>query len=134
AMLLSLLNKLTIGNHEVRNGLWLREENRGIELGGKTVALIGYGNNGRAMARKLSGFDVNVIAYDKYKTNYSDTFAEEVQMDELFLKADILSLHVPLTHETHNLVNKDFLAKFKKPIYFLNGSRGETVNITDVIE
>jgi len=134
AILLALLNKLSIGNAEIRNGLWLREENRGIELGGKTVALIGYGNNGSAMARKLSGFDVNVIAYDKYKSNFSDQFVTEVQMDELFLKADVLSLHIPLTNETSKLVNKSFLNRFKKPIFFLNGSRGEIVEISAVIE
>jgi len=134
AILLALLNKLNIGNAEIRNGLWLREENRGIELGGKTVALIGYGNNGSAMAKKLSGFDVNVIAYDKYKSNFSDHFVTEVQMDELFLRADVLSLHIPLTTETSRLVNKVFLDKFSKPIFFLNGSRGEIVEIDAVIE
>jgi len=133
AILLALLNKLNIGNAEIRNGLWLREENRGIELDGKTVALIGYGNNGSAMARKLSGFDVNVIAYDKYKSNFSDQFVTEVQMDELFLKADVLSLHIPLTNETSKLVNKSFLNRFEKPIFFLNGSRGEIVEIDALI-
>src|SRR5690606_5589488 len=127
AMLLGLLNKITIGNQEVKSGLWLREENRGIELGGKTIGLIGYGNNGKAMAKKLSGFDVEVLAYDRYKSDYSDAYAREASMDEIFLKADVLSLHIPLTSETRNLVDKAFLAKFKKPIFFLNGSRGEVV-------
>jgi len=133
-ILLSLLNKITIGNAEVRNGLWQREENRGHELGGKTVALIGYGQNGGAMAKKLSGFDVEVLAYDKYKTGFTDAYAREVQMDELFEKADVVSLHIPLTDETRSLVNKDFLSRFKKPILFLNGARGPIANVEDVIE
>jgi len=134
AMLLALLNKIVVGNNEIHKGLWRREENRGIELGGKTIGLIGYGNNGRAMARKLSGFDVEVLAYDKYKSGFTNSLAKEVQMDELFLNADILSLHIPLTSETHHLINSDFLSKFKKPIFFLNGSRGEIVNVEDVIK
>jgi len=134
AILLALLNKITIGNEEVKRGLWLREENRGIELGGKTVGLIGYGNNGKAMAKKLSGFDVEVLAYDKYKSNYGDANAKESTMDDIFLKADVLSLHIPLTSETRNLVDHEFLAKFSKSIFFLNGSRGEVVKIEDVIE
>lgn len=134
AMLLTLFNKIIIGNEEIRKGLWLREANRGIELGGKTVGLIGYGHNGSAMAKKLSGFDVEVIAYDKYKAGFSDAYATEVSMDEIFLKADVLSFHIPLTDETRGLVNKDFLSKFKKPIFFLNGSRGEVVDVEAVIE
>lgn len=133
-MLLTLLNKLTIANSQVRSGLWLREENRGIELGGKTVGLIGYGNNGQAMARKLAGFGVEVLAYDKYKIGFTDQFATEVELEDLFLRADILSLHIPLTSETRNLVNQRFLRKFQKPIFFLNGSRGEIVDVEAVID
>jgi D-3-phosphoglycerate dehydrogenase len=133
-ILLGLLNKIVVGNDEVRNGLWQREKNRGNELGGKTVGLIGYGHNGQAMAKKLSGFDVEVLAYDKYKSGFSDVYAREVQMDEMFSKADILSLHVPLTSETKNLINIEFLSRFKKQILFLNGSRGPIANVDDVIE
>lgn len=133
-LLLGLLNKIPVGNREVRNGLWQREKNRGNELGGKTVGLIGYGHNGHAMAKKLSGFDVEVLAYDKYKSGFSDTYAKEVQMDEIFEKADVLSLHMPLTGETKNLINKEFLSRFKKAIVFLNGSRGPVANVEDVIE
>lgn len=133
-MLLALFNKIILADAEVRHGQWRREENRGIELTGRTVGLIGYGNNGSAMARKLSGFDVNVLAYDKYKTGFGTELVQEVAMDELFEKADVLSLHIPLTSETHAMVNRDFLRKFKKPIFFLNGARGGIVDIEAVIE
>lgn len=133
-MILSLSNKLRIGDTEIRQGLWKREENRGFELGGKTIGLIGYGNNGQAMARKLSGFGVQVLAYDKYRTDYSDTFAKEATMKELFENVDILSLHIPLTSETKAMVDGRFIAQFKKPIYLLNGSRGEIVAMEAIIE
>ncbi len=132
-MLLSLMNKLATADQEVRNGLWRREENRGLELGGRTVALIGYGNNGRAMARKLSGFGVTTIAYDKYKTGFSDVYATEVSMEEIVKRADVLSLHIPLTRETRNLVDEEYLFHFRKPIFFLNGARGEIVNVPAVL-
>lgn len=133
-MLLSLFNKITIANAEVREKRWLREENRGIELSSRVVGLIGYGNNGQAMARKLSGFDVEILAYDKYKTGFHDSLVQEVTMNELFDRADILSLHIPLTGETRSMVNRDFLSKFKKPIFFLNGARGGIVDIEAVIQ
>lgn len=132
-MLLSLMNKLAVADREVRNGLWRREENRGLELGGRTVALIGYGNNGRSMAQKLSGFGVTTIAYDKYKTGFSDPYATEVSMEELVKRADVLSLHIPLTRETRNLINDEYLFHFRKPIFLLNGARGEIVDIAAVL-
>jgi D-3-phosphoglycerate dehydrogenase / 2-oxoglutarate reductase len=133
-MLLSLMNNLNRGNTEIKNGLWRREENRGLELGGRTVALIGYGNNGQAMARKLSGFGVSVIAYDKYKTGFSDGYATEAAMEEVVQRADVLSLHIPLTQESRNLINEEYLARFKKPIFFLNGARGEIVHIPAILK
>ncbi len=133
-MLLGLMNNLNRANHEVRNGLWRREENRGLELGGRTVALIGYGNNGQAMARKLSGFGVTVIAYDKYKTGFSDTYATEASMEEIVKRADVLSLHIPLTHETRGMINDEYLFHFRKPLFFLNGARGEIVNIPSILK
>ncbi|WP_257669627.1 NAD(P)-dependent oxidoreductase [Parapedobacter tibetensis] len=133
-MLLALMNNFIRADHQVKNGKWLREENRGIELGGKTVALIGYGNNGQAMARKLSGFDVRVIVYDKYKTGFSDAYATEVSMEEVVKSADVLSLHIPLTRETHRLVNDEYLLHFRKPIFFLNGARGEIVDIPSILK
>lgn len=123
-MLLSLLNNLGIGDAEIRKGIWKREENRGTELSGKTVGLIGYGNNGQAMARKLFGFGVKVLAYDKYRVDYSDAFAQEATMATVFDESDILSLHIPLTKETEGLINKIYISQFRKSFYLLNGSRG----------
>lgn len=133
-MLLSLLNNLSRANQEVKNGLWKREDNRGYELKGKTVALIGYGHNGKAMAKKLSGFDVQVIAYDKYKSGFSDQYAREVSMEEVVKQADILSFHIPLTQETKALVNEEYLFHFRKPIIFLMGARGGIVEIPAVLK
>lgn len=133
-MLLSLMNNLNRGNREVREGQWNREENRGYELKGRTVALIGYGHNGQAMAKKLSGFDVNVIAYDKYKTGFSDQYATEVSMEEVVRRADVLSFHIPLTRETKGMVDDEYLFHFRKPIFFLMGARGGIVNVPAVIK
>lgn len=132
-MLLSLMNNLNRGHQEVTNGIWAREKNRGHELKGKTVALIGYGNNGQAMAKKLSGFEVTVIAYDKYKTGFSDNYAQEVAMEEIVKRADVLSFHIPLTQETKNMVDSEYLYHFRKPIFFLMGARGGMVNIPAVL-
>ncbi|MGV3684572.1 MAG: NAD(P)-dependent oxidoreductase [Daejeonella sp.] len=132
-MLLSLLNNLRNGDQQIRNGIWDREGNRGWELKGKTVAIIGYGNNGRSFAQKLSGFDANVIAYDKYKTGFSDEYATEVAMEQVVKHADILSYHIPLTRETSTLFNEEYLFHFRKPIILLNASRGEIVNTQTVL-
>ncbi len=133
-MILSLFNKLNKADAEVRKGTWLREENRGVELGGKTVGIIGYGNTGGAFAKKLSGFDVRVLAYDKYKSDFSDKYVTEAGMQELYERSDILSLHVPLTEETQYLVNNTFLDRFKKKIYLVNTSRGKVVNTKDLVD
>ena len=133
-MLLTLFNNLCRCNWEVRNGMWRREENRGIEIKGKTIGIIGYGNMGAAFAQRLKGFDCNVIAYDKYKFDYSDVFCEEKQMEDLFEQCDILSLHVPQTEETMFMVNDEFLRKFKKPIYLINTARGKVVRIADLVK
>src|SRR5690606_9005274 len=133
-MLLSLLNNLNNADREVKNGLWNREKNRGHELMGKTVALIGYGNNGQAMAKKLAGFQVKVIAYDKYKTGFSDQYAKEVSMEEVVKLADILSFHIPLTKETKGMVDAEYLFHFRKPIFFLMGARGEIVDIPAILD
>lgn len=133
-MLLMLFNNLLKADAEVRHGIWLREENRGVELKGKTVAIIGYGNTGSAFALKLSGFEVRVIAYDKYKSNFGCSSVEEVSMEEVFSAADILSLHVPLTNETAYLVNTAYLEKFKKPFYIINTSRGKVLNTADLLQ
>lgn len=132
-MLLSLLNNLNVADDEVRHGIWNREGNRGYELKGKTVAIIGYGNTGQMLARKLSGFEVKVIAYDKYKIGFSDAFAQEVSMEQVVKEADILSFHIPLTFETRQLFNEEYLFHFKKQILLLNASRGEVVHTKAVL-
>ncbi|MBD1434085.1 phosphoglycerate dehydrogenase [Sphingobacterium sp. DN00404] len=133
-MLLMLMNNLNRGHREISSGQWRREENRGYELKGRTVALIGYGHNGQAMAKKLSGFDVNVIAYDKYKTGFSDAYAKEVSMEEVVRQADVLSFHIPLTRETRGMVDDEYLLHFRKPIFFLMGARGAITNIPSVLK
>jgi D-3-phosphoglycerate dehydrogenase len=132
--LLNLFRNINIANSEVRNKIWDREGNRGIELNGKTVGIIGFGNTGKAFAKKLAGFDVQVLAYDKYLKNYSNKNAQEANLGEIFEKVDVLSLHVPLTHETKNMLNGSFLSQFKKKIYLLNMCRGEVVNMPETIE
>jgi len=133
-MLLALTNNLLIADREVRRGLWKREENRGTEIGGKTIGIIGYGNMGTAFAKRLTGFGVNVIAYDKYKTGFGNNRVEEVTMDDLFRRADIVSLHLPLTEETGNLVNDEWLSAFSKKIILINTSRGRIVNTAALVK
>jgi D-3-phosphoglycerate dehydrogenase len=133
-LLLALMNNFRKADKEIRNGVWNRENNRGYELKGKTIGIIGYGFMGRQMAHKLSGFEVNVIAYDKYKTDFSDAYAREVSMEEIVKHSDILSLHVPLTKETKQMVDAEYLYHFKKPIFFINTARGEIVDTQAVIE
>jgi D-3-phosphoglycerate dehydrogenase / 2-oxoglutarate reductase len=133
-MLLSLFNKLNKADHEVRNGIWLREENRGEELCGKTVALIGYGNTGSTFAKRLRGFDIQLLVHDPNIQDFGDDFVLESSMDAIFEKADVVSLHVPLTEETMFMVNKQFIQKFKKPIYIINTSRGKCLNTQDLVD
>jgi D-3-phosphoglycerate dehydrogenase len=132
-MLLCLFNNINRADREVRQGLWVREGNRGVELQGKIVGIIGYGNMGSAFAQRLKGFDCTVIAYDKYKKNYSNEYVQEATMEELFEKTDVLSIHLPLTEETINYVNHAFLEEFKKNIYFINTSRGKQVVTDDLV-
>jgi D-3-phosphoglycerate dehydrogenase len=131
--LLSLMRNLPKADSEVRNYKWNREENRGEELMGKTVAIIGFGNMGRAFAKRLVSFECNVLAYDKYKTGFSDSVCTEVQMDRVYEQTDILSLHIPLTAETRSLVNADYLRRFKKKIILINTARGEIVPLADLV-
>ncbi|MFH0895114.1 MAG: NAD(P)-dependent oxidoreductase [Bacteroidota bacterium] len=133
-LLLALMNNLMKADREVRRGIWIREGNRGHEIKGKTIGIIGYGNMGSAFAKRISGFDARVISYDKYKTNYSDGNTIEVTLEKIFDEADILSLHVPLTEETHYMVNDDFLKLFRKNIYLLNTSRGKVVDSHDLVK
>ena len=133
-MLLMLFNQLKKGDAEVRKGVWDREGNRGLEIAGKTVGIIGYGNMGSAFAKKLAGFNCKVIAYDKYKKNFNDNFVEEVDLDTLLKTTDILSIHLPQSEETYHYVNTAFISKFKKPIYLINTARGSNVCVADLLE
>jgi D-3-phosphoglycerate dehydrogenase len=132
-MILALFNKLKKADHEIRNGLWHREDNRGIELEGKTVGIIGYGNMGKAFAKKLKGFDCEVIFYD-IKAEIADENARQVSLDELFLKTDVLSLHTPQTNLTRQMINTSFLKKFSKSIYLINTARGSAVVTRDLVK
>jgi D-3-phosphoglycerate dehydrogenase len=131
-MLLSLMNKLCRANDQINRGLWKREENRGEELDGKTVGIIGYGNNGAAFAKKLRGFDVKVLAYDKYKQGFGDSFVHECTLEAILNSADVISLHIPQNKETRGFVNTSFIDSVQKPFYLLNLSRGKIVN-TDAL-
>lgn len=132
-MLLSLMNNFNRADAEIRAGSWQREANRGFELKGKTVGIIGYGHMGRSFARKLQGFEVNVIVYDKYKTGFSDQYAREVSMEEIVKHSDVLSLHIPLTPETNGMVDDEYLFHFKKPVFLLNTARGKVAKVQSIL-
>lgn len=130
-MLLSLFNKLNKADNEIRQGKWLRENNRGVELDGKTVGLIGYGNMGKSFAKKLRGFDVKVICYD-IKDDVGDQNCKQVTLQELQDKSDVLSIHTPFNKLSHNMINGDFISKFSKPFWLINTARGSAVVTTDL--
>jgi len=127
-VLLSMMHNVFKAGLQVRVGKWLREENRGIELGGKTVGIIGYGNTGSAFAALLAPFGVKVLAYDKYKTGFAKNHVQEVSLEELLNKVDVVSFHLPLNNETHYFANVDFFQSLQKPVFLLNASRGKIVN------
>jgi len=131
-MILSLFNKLNKADREVREGKWLRENNRGIELDGLTVGLIGYGNMGKAFAKKLRGFDVEVICYD-IKEGVGDENCKQVSLAELQEKTDVLSLHTPFNQLSHKMVNYEFINQFKKPFWLINTARGTAVVTDDLV-
>ena len=133
-MLLNLINKLRSADNQVRQKIWDREGNRGVELMHRTFGIIGYGNMGEAVSKRLSGFGCKVIAYDKYKKDYASEFVEEVSLLELYERADIVSFHVPLTPETKFYVNDDFLESFKKNIILLNTARGEILPLKSLVK
>ena len=132
-MLLMLLNNLSRANHQVKNNIWEREANRGTELMGMTVGIIGYGNMGSAFAKRLTGFGVRVVAYDKYKSGYGDEFATEVSLEKLQEMADVVSLHIPFMHGNLHFLNDALISGFKKDIFVLNTARGLVLNTADLV-
>jgi D-3-phosphoglycerate dehydrogenase len=131
-MILSLFNKLNIADKEVKSGQWNRESNRGTELDGKTIGIIGYGNMGKSFAKKLRGFDVEVLCYD-ILPNVGDENAKQVSLQEVQQKADVLSLHIPWTPETDKMVNTEFINHFAKPFWLINTARGKSVVTADLV-
>lgn len=132
-MLLILMNRLFIASNEVKNGIWKREENRGDELLGKIFGIIGYGNMGKATAKRLSGFGVKVIFYD-ILPNLEDEFATQVSLETLQKEADILSLHIPLDESTHYIIDENFISKMEKNFYFVNTARGKNLKTSALVE
>ena len=123
-----LFNKINTADMEVRRGEWNREANRGTELLGRTVGIIGYGNTGYSFAKRLAGFGVLAYGYDKYKKSFADNYAIEVDMQTILDEADVVSLHVPLTEETHHMINDEFFNRLANPIFLINTSRGSVVD------
>ena len=132
AMLLSLFNKLNKANREVKAGSWVREENRGIELDGKTIGILGYGNMGKSFSKKLKGFDVDVLCYD-LKENVADENCQQVSLAELQERSDVISIHTPQTKLTTNMVNTVFINQFKKSFWLINTARGSAVVTKDLV-
>lgn len=132
-MLLSMMNRIHTSHQEVKNGTWNREGNRGVELDGKTVGIIGYGNNGKSFAKKLRGFDVKVLAFDKYKEGYGDDFVMEATLEAVIRKSDVISFHIPQNDETIYFANEEFFDGLGKSIYLLNLSRGKIVETKALI-
>ena len=136
AMLLMLINHLKKADEEVRNNIWIRAENRGTEISGKTIGIIGFGNMGSSFAEKLQGFNCKILAYDKYDNSKIklNKNVKESNLNEIFEQSDILSLHLPLTNETKYLINKNFINSFKKNIYIINTARGKCLKTDDLAE
>ena len=133
-MLLGLRHNIVRADRQVKNFEWKREENRGVELGGKTVGIIGYGNTGKAVAKRLAGFDCEILAFDKYVHGFEDGIVKEVELKDIFERADVCSLHIPLSDETRGWVNDDFFNQFVKPIYFLNLARGPILHLPALLK
>lgn len=135
-MLLAWMNNLVRSNNEVKKKIWRREANRGLELEGKTIGIVGFGNTGSRFAKKLQGFDVKVLAFDKYKTAYAQhlTYVKETDMSEICKSADILSFHLPLNKETNHILNTELIERFAKPVLVINTSRGPIVDTESLLQ
>lgn len=133
-MLLMLMNNLRRADQEVRQGIWRREANRGHELEGRTIAIIGLGNNGQSFAKVLSGFDVQILAYDPYLERSPLDHVELCSMERIFNDADVVSLHIPLNHETRYLVDANWISSFKKSIWLANAARGKCLKTVDLLD
>jgi len=133
-LLLTLMNKIHLVQKELKDGKWLRDENRGTELYGKTIGIIGYGNTGSAFAQLLKSFNVTILAYDKYKFGFSKEYIKEASLEQVCRYADVISFHIPLSDETHYLANHDFFQSLKQKPWILNTSRGQIVNTQDLKE
>ncbi|MCB0640086.1 MAG: hydroxyacid dehydrogenase [Phaeodactylibacter sp.] len=133
-LLLGLLNHIPRADQQVHAGLWERESNRGIEILGKTIGIIGYGNTGKAFARKISGFGAKVLAFDKFLIDYGDNFAEAVSLQRIWEEADIVTIHIPYSGENQYFINKAFLEAFEKPIFLINTARGLVLHTADLVD
>lgn len=133
-MLLMLMNHLKRADNEVRHNIWKRAENRGYEIGGKTIGIIGYGNMGHAFAKRLQGFDCKVLAHDKYKNGFGNSYISESSLEKIFQEADIVSIHLPLTEETHYYIDDEFISSFKKNIYVINTARGKCLDTASLVK
>lgn len=132
-LLLNLSNRICFSHQQINKGLWLREENRGIEISGKTIGIIGYGNTGSAFAKIVSSFDVTVLAYDKYKSGFAKDYIKEANLEQVCRYADVISFHVPLTEETFHMADEMFFNSLKQKPFILNTSRGKVLSIPDLI-
>ena len=132
-MLLGLMHKIAYTFEQVKNNKWIRDENKGVELTGKTIGIIGYGNTGSSFAKLLAPFDVTVLVYDKYKSDFGGDYVKEANFEQVCKYSDVISFHVPLTEETHHMAGKNFFDSLERQPFFLNTSRGKVTDITELI-
>lgn len=133
-MLLALFNNIHIAHQEITQGIWNRYGNRGEQLTGKTIGIIGFGNTGKAFADKCKGFNCTILAYDKYKFGFASREIKESTLEKIYQEADVISLHVPLNDETRQIINYDFIDRFKKPVWIINTARGELLNLENLLQ